>query len=125
MVQRYKIIFKQQKIQKNNYLCNLSLNFFLLPILSPSYKSHNRSCGSHSIAPIIARAFPIQNSKFIIPFALLWRKLAACAQFIIHNSLPVLFVPLVAPVSQFIICQFPSHYLECFIGLKNSFLYGV
>ena len=27
-----------------------------------------------------------------------WRKLAACAQFKIHNSLPVPFVPLVSPV---------------------------
>ncbi|KHE71062.1 hypothetical protein HMPREF9074_07211 [Capnocytophaga sp. oral taxon 329 str. F0087] len=27
-----------------------------------------------------------------------WRKLAACAQFRIHNSLPVLLVPLVLPV---------------------------
>ena len=57
-----------------------------------------------------------------------WRKLAACAQFKIHNSLHVL---LVAPVpqfkiqnSQFIIYQFPSHYLERIIGLKNAYLYG-
>ena len=35
-----------------------------------------------------------------------WRKLAACAQFKIHNS------------------KFPSHYLEYFIGLKNAYLYG-
>ena len=41
--------------------------------------------------------FKIQNSKFIIPFALRWRKLAASAQFKIHNSLPV---PLVPPISQ-------------------------
>ena len=30
-----------------------------------------------------------------------WRKLAACAQFTIHNSLPVLPVPFVPPVPQF------------------------
>ncbi|EKY11834.1 hypothetical protein HMPREF9075_00536, partial [Capnocytophaga sp. oral taxon 332 str. F0381] len=49
-------------------------------------------------------------------------KLAACAQFIIHNSLPV---PLVVPVPQFTIhnSQFPSHYLERIIGLKNAYLY--
>ena len=52
-----------------------------------SHYSHNRPCGSHPR----------------------WRKLAACAQFKIHNS-------------KF---KFPSHYLEHIIGFKNAFLYGV
>ena len=26
--------------------------------------------------------------------------------------------------SEFIICEFSSHYLECIIGLKNAYLYG-
>ena len=51
-----------------------------------SHCSHNRPCGSHPR----------------------WRKLAACAQFKIHNS-------------KF---KFPSHYLEHIIGFKNAFLYG-
>ena len=158
MLQRYKIIFKQQKIQKNNYI---------LPILSPSYKSHNRPCGSHPIAPIIARAFTIPPR---------WRKLAARTQsalpfgkllkfakvflplnskFTIHNSLYIPHTALLALLSppfwgggtgvrtsptgaslllvpefkiqnsKFIICQFPSHYLERIIGFKNAYLYGV
>ncbi|ERI62556.1 hypothetical protein HMPREF1551_01817 [Capnocytophaga sp. oral taxon 863 str. F0517] len=34
-----------------------------------------------------------------------WRKLVACAQFKIHNSLPVLPIPFVALVPQFIISR--------------------
>gem|GEM_PF-5998364 len=41
---------------------------------------------------------------------------------------PVPLVPLVPQFkiqnSKFKICQFPSHYLERIIGLKNAYLYG-
>ena len=50
------------------------------------------------------------------------------SEFKIHNSLcpPLAQACSLCPIqnSQFIIRQFPSHYLERIIGLKNSFLYG-
>ena len=57
------------------------------------------------------------------------RKLVARAQFKILFTFPTQHNCALVPQfkiqnSKFIICQFPSHYLEHIIGLKNSFLYG-
>ena len=94
---------------------------------------------------------PIQNSEFIIPFAArtLTHPITPIAPIIARvahtplfpslptNSTTAAFSPFERGVggnvtlfpspshnSKFTICQFPSHYLEHFIGLKNSFLYG-
>ena len=56
-----------------------------------------------------------------------WRELVACAQFKIHNSLPVLPVPFVPPVSQFKIqnskCATPFGKLSEFVKVFSVNLF--
>ena|GEM_PF-3151128 len=129
--QRYKIMFNNQCLMINSLhppIPSLMRAYRLCPPLAQACSLcpiQNSQFSPRPTCPICPTRLTIQNSKCATPFG----KLSEFVKVFSVNpaSASLQLVPnskLKIQNSQFIICQFPSHYLEYIIDLKNAYIYG-